>query len=172
MYFFILQQSFRGRGHDTYALIRYSGTQNRLTVSWQLCDKPLINPLDQCQYPCTPILPSPDPTLSCYQLTVFELGERWVCSFSDNDIDPTNLILKGQTLILLRGVGGGGAPTLCFLVGHLYSGHILELVFTELFQSMTVNFLRGPQHDWQQHEAQFTWWMCNSTVVMLSNGNN
>ena len=112
MYFFILQQSFRGRGHDTYALIRYSGTQNRLTVSWQLCDKPLINPLDQCQYPCTPILPSPDPTLSCYQLTVFELGERWVCSFSDNDIDPTNLILKGQTLILLRGGGGGTHPML------------------------------------------------------------
>ncbi|CAH3158123.1 unnamed protein product [Pocillopora meandrina] len=25
-------QSFRGRGHDTYALIRYSGTQNRLTI--------------------------------------------------------------------------------------------------------------------------------------------
>ena len=29
-------------------------------------------------------------------------------SFSDNDIDPTDLILKGQTLILLRGVGGEG----------------------------------------------------------------
>ena len=69
-------------------------------------------------------------------------------SFSDNDIDPIDLILKGQTLILLRGVGGGGgALTLCFLVGHLYLGHILELVFTELFQSMTVIFLRGPQHD-------------------------
>ena len=34
--------------------------------------------------------PSPNPTLilTCYQLTVVELGEEKVCSCSDTDIDP------------------------------------------------------------------------------------
>lgn len=30
---FELQANFRGRAHDTYALVRYSGSQDRLTVS-------------------------------------------------------------------------------------------------------------------------------------------
>ena len=34
--------------------------------------------------------PSPNPTLilTCYQLTVVELGEEWECICSDTDIDP------------------------------------------------------------------------------------
>ena len=38
-----------------------------------------------------PTYPSPNPalTLSCYQLTFVELGEGWVGSCPDTDIDPT-----------------------------------------------------------------------------------
>ena len=38
-----------------------------------------------------PTYPSPNPalTLNCYQLTFIELGEGWVGSCPDSDIDPT-----------------------------------------------------------------------------------
>ena len=40
---------------------------------------------------CTDPSPNPISTLTCYQWTVFGLGEGKVCSFSDTDIDPTSV---------------------------------------------------------------------------------
>ena len=49
---------------------------------------------DQCQYlgNCPPS-PNPILTLNCYQLTVVELGEGKVGSYSDTDIDPNILLI-------------------------------------------------------------------------------
>ena len=56
-------------------------------------------------------LPNPTLTLNCCQLTVVELGEGWVGSCPDTDIDPTflhsnfNMVTNwclSQTKILIR----------------------------------------------------------------------
>ena len=51
--------------------------------------------------------PSPDPTLTltCYHLPVVGLGEGWVCSYTETDIDPFPL------QIMTRAVREGGAWT-------------------------------------------------------------
>ena len=55
-----------------------------------------------------PNYPSPNPTLTltCCQLIVVELGEGWVGSCSDTDIDPDDL--RGFSPYKYHGGGGGG----------------------------------------------------------------
>ena len=57
------------------------------------------------QLPTYPSL-NPTLTLTCYQLTVVELGEGWVGSCSDTDIDPTSPHLQSISIV----------PPSCFLL--------------------------------------------------------
>ena len=81
-----------------------------------------------------------------------------MCSFSDNDIDPTTIwSWKVRPQFSWEGWEGGGALTLCFLVDHLYLGYILGLEFTNCPWShniMHLNYFKVWQlFSWEVHNT-------------------